>query len=70
MNLYIYIYIYIYIYSYSYFASNRISSNRLSSSHGGGVGLLIRNTFKISSYKCIPFWLWSDCFHKKWYLFI
>ena len=40
---------------YTYFASNRISSNRLSSSHGGGVGCLIRNTFKMSSYKCIPF---------------
>ena len=40
---------------YSYFASNRISYNILSSSHGGNVGLLIRKTFKMSSYKCIPF---------------
>ena len=40
---------------YSYCSSNRISSNRMSSSHGSGVGFLIRKTFTIYSYKCIPF---------------
>ena len=43
--------------SYSYFASNRIPSNRIYSSF---IGLLIRKTFKMSSYKGIPLYL-GDC---------